>query len=77
MLISMDLSTHNTDDIQKRLDEIVTKLENIEAGIKRNDVHNDWIVRMYFVIKDPIVDFCRKIGIVQIDDNTVHRTIRN
>jgi hypothetical protein len=39
------------DNIEKRLNRIEEKLDEISAGIRRHDTHNNFITRLYFILK--------------------------
>ena len=54
--------------LQERLSKIDIKLENIEAGIRRNDIHNVWVIKVYLMIKEPVIDLFRYIGMFKIKE---------
>ena len=72
----MSLILKKLDKIEKRLDKIENDIENINEGIKRNDANINLITRLYFILRDPIIELLKATeNYSQIEKNT--KLIRN
>ena len=66
--------------IHKRLDDIEKQLNEIQQGIHRQDVHNNFITKVYFMIRNPMIklityfDTTQKFNLIEKEINTIQNT---
>jgi hypothetical protein len=52
-------------DVDKKLDVIISKLSNVQEGIRRNDIHISFVTKAYLALRDPLLSFLEFVGFKQ------------